>query len=161
MRYHLRASESVRKPQEFGRACDCAAGAVVCAQYMCMYRVWSVAASKPIRASGKGRGDRGTATQSRRGGVSAERRVFTRTWVTVRISQVSSTAWPSRRCCRGANRQSEEYHGYRIDGRRPDLRIARCDVVPAGARNTDLDRTHPILPALPRGLAAADIQQRG
>src|SRR5258707_15744536 len=73
-------SERMRKPQEFGRACDFATRTTVCAQYMCLYRVCSVAASKPIRASGKGRGDRGTATQSRRGGVSAERRVFTRTW---------------------------------------------------------------------------------
>src|SRR5258705_5764001 len=80
MRDRSPAAERLRKPQEFGRACDFAARMTVCAQYMRLYRVCRVAASKPIRAPGKGRGDRGTATQSRRGGVSAERRVFTRTW---------------------------------------------------------------------------------
>jgi hypothetical protein len=76
----------------------------------------------------------GTATQSRRGRVSAERRVFTPSWRDC-SSGLSSTAWPSRRCCRGPNRHSEVYHGYRIEVRRRDRRIARCDVVPAGANS--------------------------
>ena len=37
----------------------------------------------------------------------------------------SNSAWPSRRCCGGFNRQSEVYHGYGIEGRRCYLLLAR------------------------------------
>jgi hypothetical protein len=63
---------------------------------------------------GEDTSDRGTATQSRRGRVSDECRVFARTWRD-RSSQLDSSAWPGRRYGRGPDRQSEVYRGFRID----------------------------------------------
>jgi len=118
--------------QEFGRACDFAARMTVCAN-ICACIAFAGRGSKPIRAPGKGRGDRGTAINAARWSV-CERRVFTRTGVTVCISQVSSSACQAAgvaesstgalRCIMGIGLTADGVTAHR-----------KCDVVPEGKKH--------------------------